>query len=692
MKHFLRNLLFLTISTGPISAGAQVTKLATGNNIKFGFPIGSIALMIDDQDKLWKTDGTSSGTVQYSSKVTMAPEQDLALLNNKLYFAGVDANGTELWVTDGTDAGTLPVKDIVAGAASASPTDFIVFNNKLYFFATTPDEGKELWVSDGTNGGTNMLLDINPGTAGSYDESEFLILGNSLFFTAKNAANGTELWKTDGTINGTSVIKDINEGTGSSKPSGLSAYNGEVYFSANDGTHGGELWKSNGTDGGTVRIKDIVSGTKSSNPSQFLIFKNKLYFIAEKPQPFFSLSQLWVTDGSEAGTKIVYDFSIIMAFPSLTLGANFPDKFCFSVTAAEGMEVWSSDGTETGTTPLRDINTQGNDQAILFPDIYGAALAGMDYHNRLFNGKLFMTADDGSTGNELWITNGTIDGTVMVKDINPDAPSGLSFSDFGFYTQSGFYFSADNGSEGLELWKSDGSTGGTSIVKDINPGTEGSFDHFVTFLNGHLYFTADENGDGKTELFKVDQQEVLPLSLIDFTAKLNGKGAMLDWSTTNEVNTKDFTVQRSYDGRRFDNIGTVKAAGTTIKKTSYQYYDAGVLQAGKNKAYYRLKMNDNDGKYSFSKTVAITIIPESQLVVAYPNPVKDQLTLNFNIAAPVLSLKIIDQNGKTVLQQQLSNVQAGSNYKINAGTFRSGVYYVQWSANGDVNSVKFVKL
>lgn len=692
MQHFLRNLLVLTLSVTVITTKAQVTKLATGNNIEFGFPLGSVAVMFDNQGRLWKTDGTSSGTIQYSSKVTLAAIENLAVFNNKLYFAGSDAaNGTELWVTDGTDAGTQLVKNIEAGAASSTPTDFIVFNNKLYFFATTAAAGKELWVSDGSTGGTNILLDINPGAAGSYDQSEFMSLGSNLFFTAKTATNGTELWKTNGTTGGTVLVKDIREGNAASSPSSLSAYNGAVYFSANDGTSGGELWKSDGTAAGTVRVKDIVSGAKSANPSEFHLFKNKLYFIAEKPQPFFTLYQLWVTDGTEAGTKIVYDYSIILAFPTLSLAVNFPDKFCFAVTAAEGIEVWSSDGTETGTTPLRDINTQGNDQALLFPDIYGAAFTGSDFHNRLFNGKLFMTADDGSTGNELWITNGTIDGTVLVKDINAGPASGITFTDFGFYTQSGFYFSAADGTHGLELWKSNGSDGGTAMVKDINPGAGGSFDRFILFFNGHVYFAADENNDGQTELFKVDQSEVLPLTLLEFTATPNGKATVLDWSTSNEINTKDFTVQRSYDGRQFDNIGTVKAAGNNSQKTSYQFTDAGAARAGVSKVYYRLQMNDNDGKYSFSKIVSVTLIPQDKLVIAYPNPVKDQLTLSFNIAAPAIAVKIIDQNGKVVYQQQLTNIVSGATHRINTGALSSGVYFVQWNTGKDVQSIKIVK-
>ena len=184
------------------------------------------------------------------------------------------------------------------------------------------------------------------------------------------------------------------------------------------------------------------------------------------------------------------------------------------------------------------------------------------------------------------------------------------------------------------------------------------------FFNGHVYFAADENGDGNNELFKIDATDVLPLSLVEFTATLNGKAARLNWTTNDEINTKDFTVQRSYDALHFDNIGSVKRQEIRLGKpvTSSmmpQLYGPGVM----SKVYYRLQMNDNDGKYTFSKTVALSIIPQDKLVVAYPNPVKDYLNLNFNIAASTINVKIIDQNGKPVYQQQLNNVQPGHNIR-----------------------------
>jgi len=98
----------------------------------------------------------------------------------------------------------------------------------------------------------------------------------------------------------------------------------------------------------------------------------------------------------------------------------------------------------------------------------------------------FFNGNDGSTGFELWKTDGTATGTVLVKDINP---IGYSYPGDLLNLNGALIFSATTPSFGKELWTSDGTPGGTFLYEDIVPGTDSSFPQEVTASNNMLYFT-----------------------------------------------------------------------------------------------------------------------------------------------------------------------------------------------------------
>ncbi len=127
-------------------------------------------------------------------------------------------SGYELWKSDGTSSGTVLVKDIntnssVAGTTDSSfPTNLTALNNKLFFSAYNPSSGYELWSSDGTTNGTVLVKDIYTGTSGTTPNSaypnQFKAFGGKLYFNA-SSTGGAELWQTDGTTLGTTLVKDI---------------------------------------------------------------------------------------------------------------------------------------------------------------------------------------------------------------------------------------------------------------------------------------------------------------------------------------------------------------------------------------------------------------------------------------------------------------------------------------------------
>src|SRR5262249_19930171 len=141
-----------------------------------------------------------------------------------------------------------------------------------------------------------------------------------------------------------------------------------------------------------------------------------------------------------------------------------------------GQELWKSDGTTAGTALVKDIRP-GSMSAFVDSDEYP-----FNPFLTAVGGTLFFTADDGTSGAELWKRDGTAAGTVLVKAI---VPGGGSSGPQRLTNVSGtLYFMAWTAEAGYELWKSDGTAAGTILVKDIRPGNIGSLPFGLTNVGG----------------------------------------------------------------------------------------------------------------------------------------------------------------------------------------------------------------
>src|SRR5258706_13474700 len=118
------------------------------------------------------------------------------------------------------------------------------------------------------------------------------------------------------------------------------------------------------------------------------------------------------------------------------------------------------------------------------------------------NGQLLLANDDGPHGHELWRSDGTAQGSSLLKDINPGLADSLTSNPQLFTIGPFTYFTAKDPDHGLELWKTDGTSAGTALVKDIEPGVDDSNAANFTNVNGLLYFTAI--GDNQMRLWKSD--------------------------------------------------------------------------------------------------------------------------------------------------------------------------------------------
>lgn len=154
-----------------------------------------------------------------------------------------------------------------------------------------------------------------------------------------------------------------------------------------------------------------------------------------------------------------------------------------------GRELWRSNGTPAGTVLVKDLNPSG-DAFSTSPTLVPVGRT------------LYFVADDGTHGAELWRSDGTVLGTWLVKDI---ALGPTSAAPGPFVVDGGrLLFAAGDGTHGRELWRSDGTAGGTGLVADIRPGPEGSAPEQLV-RGGILltFFTADDGVHGR-ELWRSD--------------------------------------------------------------------------------------------------------------------------------------------------------------------------------------------
>jgi ELWxxDGT repeat protein len=436
--------------------------------------------------------------------------QSLTAVGNTLYFtANSERYGRELWKSDGTAAGTVLVKDIRPGAPASFPNSLTAVGNTLYFIADDGTTGPELWKSDGTAAGTVLVKDIYLGSNGSSEVSLLTAVGGEVYFSARfGAPNRRGLWKSDGSSSGTVLVKEIF-------PWSMTAVGNTLFFVANDEINGKQLWKSNGSLAGTNPIKAISPAYSQDGPQLLTKVGNTLFFTIDTP--IVNRRELWKSDGTASGTVLVKDSSDWIFGPSLLTSVN-DTLFFVAHDAIHGKELWKSDGTNAGTTLVKDINP-GSFEVPYSPESgsdspYVTVPWDSDPTNlTALAGTLYFRAGDKIHGDELWKSDGTDAGTVLVKDINPGK------SDFPFSSSPGeltainndLYFIAEDGLRGRELWKSDGTTAGTFLVKDIRDGSTATFpfgSNYLTATPNNLFFVAD-NGINGPELWSLSLSQPL---------------------------------------------------------------------------------------------------------------------------------------------------------------------------------------
>lgn len=261
----------------------------------------------------------------------------------------------------------------------------------------------------------------------------------------------------------------------------------KAFFAATDAEHGTELWVTDGTPEGTKMVKDIYPGNKSSNPTWLTQFNDKVIFSATGNDKIGT--EVWISDGTEEGTYLVADVNEV--------GSSNPMGFCqinekyfiFAATDFEAFEygrdvagrdirwLFISDGIADDDLSDMQGTFRINECDVRCPSNLGIGSNGISGFHVRVGRQVFFHADsqDGLYGEELWVTDGTREGTHMVKDINvewADTAAGTTVKCdakimMNFYNEK-LYFMAYSDEHANEYWASDGTEDGTYEIFNQN--------------------------------------------------------------------------------------------------------------------------------------------------------------------------------------------------------------------------------
>lgn len=312
--------------------------------------------------------------------------------------------GTEVWSLDGTPEGTELFLDLVPGAASSSPAQWIDAGDEVWFTALDGAGIESVWRSEGTPATTGPFevigddpetravaiwpIDaesgrfyfLRPGELGidlwyvdssasaptavhlgfGYGTIRWLgIVGERILFTAREAKDpgfGEELWASDGTPIGTRLLRDVHPGPDGSSIYWSASLGNLLLFSACEPVAGCEAWRSDGTTAGTVRLLDLVPGAASSSPRGFTRIGDFAYFTAER---LATGREIWATDGTIEGTLQLSEITVgpwpsVDSYDDPEAFVAWHDRIYFAGDDGTGSELWAMpvlvfyDGFQTG--------------------------------------------------------------------------------------------------------------------------------------------------------------------------------------------------------------------------------------------------------------------------------------------------------------------------------------------------------
>ena len=429
---------------------------------------------------LWRSDLTPAGTVRLATvggplssynSIYNSLEREMVASHGLLYVVtSGPGEYRQLWRTDGTAAGTFAVAPPgVEGFGPYKPAFLADAGGVVLFAGDDPEHGTELWASDGTSAGTVLVADINPGPASSVPEW-LTSSGGVVYFVAGDVFSGRELWRSDGTAAGTRQVADLCPGPfdafrpyhfaeGQSEFRPMVAFDSEVAFLASSGAGGCRLWTSNGTEAGTAPVGGELppaSGWEHSElgPTAGHLAVNGSVVVG--PSASRRDQGPWRTDGAPGSFESLVPLQLLAPLAT-------PWPRLHGQMLVEGPRgVLRFDGTVGGTAEAFQTRMQNPSNAE--------------------GGAFYFWVN----GQVLWRSDGTPTGTRPVRSFAYPSSSSSVSEIVASGARAHFY--ASDGVNGVEPWRSDGSAAGTIQVADLCPGSCGAMLRGVKAIAGFAYY------------------------------------------------------------------------------------------------------------------------------------------------------------------------------------------------------------
>jgi ELWxxDGT repeat protein len=566
--------LYQADQSGSITAVTDAVGMAHQPGDPLPFQVGNVRFFVTgagtSSAQLWRTSGSSGRTLLVGAERSIGSVTESASFGNSAVF--LTASG-ELWKSDGTAGGTAPLVQFDVPNSNWAPKRLTVAGGRLFLVAPSKDHGLELWATDGTTRGT-VLYDMNRGPTASLI-SGLTSDGDRVYFTAATKEFAWGLWQIGDTpisrppvasaggpytvAEGGSLTLD---GSASSDPDGDTLtfswdINGDGGFgdavTATPKLNWKQLITAGVTDGPAqfqvrVRVSDGVATSTSQPVTLNVIDAPPLLTLTGPPTTSAGVGYLVELSASDAGDDRVARWTIDWGDGAVE-GWSRVAKTAFHAYAKGGTYAIRAYATsDDGKFVTDELSVHVSDFVPHFLADVNPGTEGSSPRELISAGGIgYFVADNAFYGRELWRTDGTPQGTWLLKDISP-GPAG-SYPDALTPVGNSLYFRAEDGTHGQELWKTDGTPAGTYVVRDaVGSAFAGNIVRFGrgvlfgTALNGSL-MRSDGTGAG-TGPVPIDDASGA-LSIFD-APTVSGNHAFF---ASGDVSQNDKDALWTYDGR-----------------------------------------------------------------------------------------------------------------------------------------------